>query len=77
MRSTTPQAIWGAIEAAMYSNKCKKEKLAKAAGVHLSTVFRDASDPSHIPLGRLCLYCQTLKISPDVIATMITSGVCG
>lgn len=77
MRQSQPSAIWSTIEAAMYANNYHKKELAKIAGVHANTITRDASDPSHIPLGRICLYCAALNISPDVLAKIMTTGVCG
>ena len=58
MRQTPSSAVWGLIESALYASNIKKKDLAKIAGVHANTVSRDAENPDHIPLGRVCLYCS-------------------
>lgn len=77
MRQTPSSAVWGLIESALYASNIKKKDLAKIAGVHANTVSRDAENPDHIPLGRVCLYCTVLNIPPEQIASKINQGFCG
>ena len=62
-RSRTPsEIIAGLVQAAMTADGMTAQELAKRAGVHANTVYRDLKDPDRIPQSRLWRYFVTLGV---------------